>query len=112
MYVRSYRGRAGQWFQEISAFPFALLHTRGEQLVVRAIPITDEATIARVSQGLFKKYPTSSYVSPMVRDEILETTLRLEPATGEDVLSADMKEQNVQKHISNAKILLRNVSCG
>lgn len=81
VYIRSYRGKAGRWYQEITAFPFAVLHLAGAQLAVHAVRITDDATIARVSQALSEKYPTSSYVGPMVRDEILGTTLRLEPAS-------------------------------
>jgi hypothetical protein len=81
VYVRSYRGQAGRWYQEITAFPFAVLHMNGEPLAVHAVLITDDATISRVSHALLQKYPTSSYVDPMVRDEILGTTLRLEPAS-------------------------------
>jgi hypothetical protein len=86
IYVRSYRGEAGRWYQEITAHPFAVLHLNGERLAVQAARITDEATIARVSQALLQKYPPSSYsyADSMVRDEILGTTLRLDPAS-EDV---------------------------
>lgn len=48
---------------------------------VRAVPVADEATIARVSQALLQKYATSSYAGPMVQDTIIGTTLRLEPAS-------------------------------
>jgi len=81
VYIRSYRGNAGRWYREITAFPFATLSVNGEQWAVHAVHVTDEATIARVSYALLQKYLTSSYASSMVRDEILETTLRLEPAT-------------------------------
>ena len=81
VYVRSYRGHAGRWYQEITAYPLAVLHLNGEQLVVRAVPVADEAIIARVSQALLQKYATSSYAGPMVQDTILGTTLRLEPAS-------------------------------
>lgn len=79
VYIRSYRGSAGRWYQEITAFPFAALSVDGEQLAVHAVHVTDEATIARVSQALLQKYPTSSYARPMVQEEILGTTLLLEP---------------------------------
>ena len=82
VYIRSYRGQAGRWYQEITANPFAVLHIDGEQLAVQATRVTDEATISRVSQALLQKYPASSYsyADSMVRDEILGTTLRLDPA--------------------------------
>ncbi|GHO42186.1 DUF2255 family protein [Ktedonospora formicarum] len=83
VYIRSYRGQAGRWYQEITAFPSAVLHLNREQLAIRAIRVTDEATITRVSQALLQKYPTSSssYAESMVRDEVVGTTLRLEPAS-------------------------------
>jgi hypothetical protein len=83
LYVRSYRGQAGRWYQEIITFPFAVLHLNGERLAVRAIRVTDDVTIARVSQALLQKYPPSSYsyANSMVREEVLGTTLRLEPAS-------------------------------
>ncbi|HEY3991625.1 MAG TPA: DUF2255 family protein [Ktedonobacteraceae bacterium] len=84
-YIRSYRGQAGRWYREIATFPFAVLDVNGEQIAVHAVPITDEALIACVSQALLQKYPTSSYARPMVRDEILGTTLRLEPTSPESV---------------------------
>jgi len=81
VYLRSYRGQAGRWYQEIPAFPFAVVHLNEEHLPVRAMQVTDKATVARVSQALLQKYLTSSYVGCMVRDEIVATTLRLEPAS-------------------------------
>jgi hypothetical protein len=46
---------------------------------VQAVPATDPATIARVSDGFLQKYRTSSHAPEMVRPETLPTTLRLEP---------------------------------
>ncbi len=88
VYIRSYRGQTGRWYQEITAFPFAVLHLSGEQLAIHAIRVTDEETIARVSQALLQKYPTSSYAESMVRDEAVGTTLRLEPASLSDTTDA------------------------
>ncbi len=93
VYVRSYRGQAGRWYQEIIAFPFAVLHVHGEQLTVRAIRITDEATISRVSHALLQKYATSSYARSMVRDETLATTLRLEPASPSSAANLEEREE-------------------
>jgi hypothetical protein len=92
VYVRSYRGQAGRWYQEVMAFPFALLHVREERLAVHAVDISDEAVIAQVSQALLQKYSTSSYVDAMVRPEILGTTLRLQPAALTSFTGSDASE--------------------
>ncbi len=79
VYVRSVRGNAGRWYQEIKANPMAIVHFNGQHLRVKAVPVTDDSMIARVSDAYRKKYGKSSYMPPMVRDEVLPTTLRLEP---------------------------------
>lgn len=77
--VRSVRGNAGRWYQEIKANPNAALHFDGQRMLVRAIPITDDAMMARVSDEYRRKYRSSSAMPSMVRSDILSTTLRLEP---------------------------------
>lgn len=110
VYVRSYRGEAGRWYQEITAYPFAVLHLNGEQLAVQAVRITDEATIARVSQALLQKYPTSSsfYAGSMVRDEILGTTLRLEPASPGSVALPAKQEGKMNRFSPEERAFLLN----
>src|SRR6266487_3545854 len=79
VYVRSVRGRNGRWYQEITANPDAAIHVDGQRLVVYAVPVTDEALIARVSNSYLRKYRGSPFVNSIVREEALPTTLRLEP---------------------------------
>ena len=79
VYVRSVRGRSGRWYREITANPQGAVYVDGRRLSVRAIPITDPATIARVSNAYLQKYRNSPFVNNMVREETLPTTLRLEP---------------------------------
>ena len=79
VYVRSVRGRSGRWYQEITANPQGAIYLDGRRLSVRAIPITDPATIARVSNAYLQKYGNSPAVNSIVREETLPTTLRLEP---------------------------------
>src|SRR6266567_6121322 len=71
VYVRSVRGRNGRWYQEITANPDAAIHVDGRRLVVHAVPVTDEALIARVSNAFLRKYRGSSAVNSIVRQEIL-----------------------------------------
>jgi hypothetical protein len=108
VYVRSYRGQAGRWYQEITTYPFAMLHLHGEQLAVQAVRITDEATIARVSQALSQKYPTSSYAGPMMRGEILATTLRLEPASPWPASLPAKREESAKQFSPEERAFLLN----
>ncbi len=80
VYVRSLRGRSGRWYREITANPQGAIQVDGRRLSVRAIPITDPATITRVNNAYLQKYRNSPDVKSMLREETLPTTLRLEPA--------------------------------
>ena len=80
VYVRSFRGEKGRWYQEIMVNPSGAIHMDGQRLPVHAIPVTDEETITRVSKEILHKYHNSNSARSMVREEVLPTTLRLEPA--------------------------------
>lgn len=79
VYVRSFRGEKGRWYQEIMANRSGAIHMDGQRLPVHAIPVTDEETITRVSNEILRKYHNSNSARSMVREEVLPTTLRLEP---------------------------------
>jgi hypothetical protein len=79
VFVRSVRGNAGRWYQEIKANPNAALHIAGQRIAVRAIPATDEMAINRVSDEYRRKYRNSSSLPSLLGTETLPTTLRLEP---------------------------------
>ena len=49
------------------------------ELPVRVTPAPDPADVAAVSQAILSKYATSPYARVMVSDEIVPTTLRLDP---------------------------------
>jgi hypothetical protein len=82
VYVRSVRGPAGRWFRELQANPHGAIHLGDHRVAVDAQPATDAASVAQVSKLLRDKYeqrwPEST--ARMVRDETLQTTLRLIPA--------------------------------
>jgi hypothetical protein len=82
VFVRSVRGGKGRWYREVSANPAAALHVGGDRIPVRAVPVTDDATIAAVSEAYREKYGRTSPGSTraMVQPDTLPTTLRLEPA--------------------------------
>jgi hypothetical protein len=79
VYIRSLRGDAGRWYREALANPDVVIHVDGESYPARAVHAPDEQSIARASAGLQRKYADSPYLETMIRDEILATTLRLEP---------------------------------
>jgi hypothetical protein len=82
VFVRSVRGGKGRWYREASANPAAALHVGDERIPVRAVPVTDDATIEAVSEAYREKYGRTSPGSTraMVQPDTLPTTLRLEPA--------------------------------
>jgi hypothetical protein len=79
VYVRSLNGNAGRWYREALENPEVVVHVDGEAYSARAVHAPDDDSIARTSSGLQRKYADSPYLETMIRNEILETTLRLEP---------------------------------
>lgn len=79
VFVRSVQGPKGRWYRDLAAGGSATLELSGRQLAVTAIPVSDADAIARASREYLRKYEPSPYARSMVRDEVLPTTLRLEP---------------------------------
>jgi hypothetical protein len=79
VFVRSVRGAKGRWFRDLQGGGKASLEWGGRRVPVTAIPATDADSVARASRQYLAKYRTSPYAEPMVRPEVLLTTLRLEP---------------------------------
>jgi hypothetical protein len=79
VFVRSLKGSAGRWYRELSANPEAVLHLNGDSVPVRGVSATDPESVERASAGFRRKYGASSALDSMIRDEIAETTIRLEP---------------------------------
>jgi len=79
VFVRSWLGTRGRWYQDLAAGGLAKLEFAGGGLPVRAIPAGDDASVDRANREILRKYRRSSHAREMVRSEILPTTLRLEP---------------------------------
>ena len=79
VFVRSFRGASGRWYRDLQAGGDATLEVKGRELAVRASPEREPSAIDRVSQEFLRKYRPSSYAEAMVKQDILATTLRLEP---------------------------------
>lgn len=78
-FVRSYRGSSARWFRELTRAGEGALLIRRDRIPVRAVRATDESSISRCSRALQEKYRGDPATRAMVRPEVLETTLRLEP---------------------------------
>ncbi len=79
VFVRSVRGAKGRWYRDLAGGGPATLELDGDRLAVQAVPATDADSIERASQEFLTKYRTSPYAQSIVRPEVLQTTLRLEP---------------------------------
>jgi hypothetical protein len=80
VFIRSVRGSRARWYREAIANPAVAIHADGQRLTATAIPATDPDSIDRASAGFRRKYAADPAAKTMVRPEILDTTLRLEPA--------------------------------
>jgi hypothetical protein len=78
--IRSYRGATARWYREALARPEVALRVGRERVPLRAVVATDPASVAACSAGLSKKYRRSYSLAAMLRDDVLDTTLRLDPA--------------------------------
>src|SRR5262245_36937700 len=79
VFVRSVRGSKGRWYRDLAQGGSATLEFAGRRLAVQALPVSDADAIARASREYLRKYQPSPYAQSVVRDEVLPTTLRLEP---------------------------------
>jgi hypothetical protein len=79
VFVRSWLGAKGRWYKDLAAGGPATLEFSSHRLAVQAVPASDAASVTRTSAEILRKYRHSSHGQEMVRDEILSTTLRLEP---------------------------------
>jgi hypothetical protein len=80
VYVRTYRGPGSRWYREATANPAVALHVDGRRLTATAIPATDPDSVQRTSDGFRAKYAADPATKAMLRPNVLDTTLRLEPA--------------------------------
>ena len=79
-FVRTYKGPNSRWYRDAMANPAVAIHVDGRRLPATAIPATDPDSIERTSSGYLRKYARDRATPAMVAPDVLETTLRLEPA--------------------------------
>ena len=79
-FVRSVNGATARWYREAVANPTVTIHAAGRQLRARAVAATDPNSVQRTSDALSRKYAGVPGIRPMLKPDILDTTLRLTPA--------------------------------
>jgi hypothetical protein len=79
-FIRSWRGDRARWFRAALDRPADVaLVAAGRRIPAHPVPATDPQSIARCSRALERKYAGDASTPSMLRPEILDTTLRLEP---------------------------------
>ena len=78
--MRTYKGPKSRWYRDAQANSAVAIHVDGKRLAATAIPATDPDAIERTSAGFLRKYASDPAAKAMVGPDVLETTLRLEPA--------------------------------
>lgn len=80
VFVRSVRGEKGKWYQRALENPDVALDAAGTKIRASAVPARDASSVERTSDALSRKYPKSKSLDSMMRPEILDTTMRLDPS--------------------------------
>ena len=79
VFVRSVRGKGGNWYQRALANPEVALRVGSTAIASRAVPASDPVSIERTSEALRRKYRGRS-LEAMLLPEVLDTTVRLDPS--------------------------------
>lgn len=81
VYIRSYKGRKGRWYQEALANPLVTIRVGRRKVSARVEPEHNALVIRAMSAGFRKKYGERwpDETQDMVKRSILPTTLRLTP---------------------------------
>ena len=80
VFIRSFRGERGRWYRETLANPQLTIVAGDRRIAATAVSATDAESVRRCSEGFQAKYPKSKSTPMMLADDILDTTLRLDPA--------------------------------
>ena len=81
VYVRSYKGKKGRWYQEALANPLVTIGRGRRKVIARAEPEHNPPVIRAVNAAYRKKYGERwpDETNDMLRRSLLPTTLRLAP---------------------------------
>jgi hypothetical protein len=79
VFIRSVTGEEGRWYQRALADPRVEIVVDGDEIPFVARPVERTVEISAVSNALRAKYSPGRSLDAMVRTEVLDTTLKLEP---------------------------------
>jgi hypothetical protein len=79
-FIRSVNGISARWYREAIAHPEVTVRAGAKVLQARAVPAPDPASIDRTSVALETKYRGVTGLAEMLVPDVLDATLRLEPA--------------------------------
>jgi len=79
VYVRSFKGKKGRWYQESLANPRVTIRVGRRKVEARAEPEKSPSVVRAVSAGYRENYGERwpDETAPMLRRSVLPTTLRL-----------------------------------
>ncbi len=82
VFVRSYLGARGKWYQRLRKDPRATLHLGRKRLAVRSRAVTGAALNKRVDEAYLRKYGKRwpNETASMLKPNVCRTTVRLVPA--------------------------------
>ena len=78
-FIRSFRGATARWYREARENPHIAIVVGDRRLDATAVAAVDPDSIRRCSDSILAKYGGSQSAVAMTVDDILDTTLRLEP---------------------------------
>ena len=79
VFVRSVDGEEGNWYQRALHDSMVEVIVDDQQIPFTAVHVEDRAEIDAVTAALRAKYRPGGSLDRMVRDDVLGTTLRLDP---------------------------------
>lgn len=81
VFVRSYKGKRGRWYQEALANPSVTVRAGRRKVLARAEPARSAGIIREVSAAYRDKYGSRwpDDTKPMLKRSVLTTTLHLRP---------------------------------
>ncbi len=81
VYVRSFKGKKGRWYQEALANPLVTVRLGRRKVSVRGEPEHNPLVLRAVNAAYRKKYGERwpDETKPMLRRSVIATTLRLTP---------------------------------
>jgi hypothetical protein len=81
VFIRSVNGAGARWYREAVADPSVTIHVDGRTIPARVEAAIDPDSIRRTSEQFSRKYAThGASLRSMLVPDILDTTLRVEPA--------------------------------